>query len=113
MLLLTSILLLLHIRFTACIVVLCLVVSMIIGCSHAEKFDDTWRPPPVNHPVEYVTDSLYVVHTVNEFIRVEYNIFHYYHTFKIPEHEITIYIDSLVYSPDSLKMIAFVGIKSP
>ena len=61
----------------------------------------------------YRRDSMFIATTVWEFIRKQVSPFHYYTTFNVPFNKITIDVDSIMYSPDSLKLFAFVIITDP
>jgi hypothetical protein len=56
----------------------------------------------------YKRDSLFIAATVWQFIYKQVSPFHYYTTFDVPFDKITIDVDSIFYSPDSLKIFAFV-----
>ncbi|MFN8367635.1 MAG: hypothetical protein U0Y96_10425 [Candidatus Kapaibacterium sp.] len=96
--------------FFLSVIVLCCLNT---GCNAQHNNNDTWLPSGDNHTTAYIQDSLYIVQTINEFIRVEFDVFHYYHTFHVPQNKRNIYVDSIVYSPDSLKMCVLLVMKRP
>jgi hypothetical protein len=61
----------------------------------------------------YQRDSMFIVATVWEFIKKQVSPYHYYTVFNVPFNKITIDVDSIMYSPDSLKLFAFVIITDP
>lgn len=68
----------------------------------------TLHPSP--NPV-YQRDSFYIAHTVMEFMKKGVDIFDFHNQFNIPLDKVVIHVDSIFYSPDSLKLFAFVIIK--
>lgn len=67
----------------------------------------------INHSNNYKRDSLFTIKTINGFIDSNYNIFDYYNRWNVPLNKVTFWVDTIIYSPDSLKMISFVIFKNP
>src|SRR5690348_7015043 len=61
----------------------------------------------------YQRDSIFIAATVWEFIKKQVSPFDYYIKFDVPFNKIIIDVDSIMYSPDSLKLFAFVIITDP
>lgn len=72
---------------------------------HAVKF-----PSPSE---TYKRDSLFLAFTVREFIDKQVDIFDFYKKYKIPQDEIGVDVDSIFYSPDSLKLFSFIIMSVP
>ena len=68
-----------------------------------------YQSPSLN----YRRDSIFIVATIWQFIQKEVSPFHYYRTFDVPLDKITVEVDSIFYSPDSLKLFSFVIITDP
>lgn len=56
----------------------------------------------------YQRDSLYIATTIWQFMDKQVDIFDYYKQYKIPFNKVNIDIDTIIYSPDSLKLFSFV-----
>lgn len=68
-------------------------------------------PEPIRYhsPTKtYYRDSLYLATTVWQFMDKKVDIFDYYKQYKIPFAKVRIDVDSIFYSPDSLKLFAFI-----
>jgi hypothetical protein len=91
-----------------------IIVFLFLGCTHIEYSDIPTNPiryPSPNHI--YKRDSLYIAVTVKEFMNKKADIFDAYKQEGIPINKVNIDIDSILYSPDSLKLFSFVIIKNP
>ncbi len=76
---------------------------------NSSKRDEVEAPSSAFVSESYTQDSAYFVHSINELIRLDDRYFGYY---KDNHLEPNIIIDSLLYSPDTMKSIAFVVVKS-
>ena len=92
-----------------------LISITLFSCNNNEsgknKNDSVFVSQPLHFPSPnstYKRDSLFIVATIWQFIQKEVSPFHYYATFNVPFDKITIDVDSIFYSPDSLKLFAFV-----
>lgn len=61
----------------------------------------------------YRRDSAFIARTIWEFMDKEVYIYDFYKKYNIPFSKITVDIDTILYSPDTLKMFAFVIKKVP
>ena len=61
----------------------------------------------------YERDSLYITHTIWELIRQNYYLYSGYDTFDVPVEEVSIYCDTIYYSPDDLKFVSMIITKNP
>lgn len=70
---------------------------------------DTTPPIRIKSPnVAYQRDSMFIATTVWQFIDKKVGVFDYYKQYEIPIHKLNIDVDSIIYSPDSLKLFAFI-----
>lgn len=73
------------------------------------ELSDTEAPIRIRSPnVAYRRDSMFVATTVWQFINKKVGVFDYYKQYEIPVTKLRIDVDSIIYSPDSLKLFAFV-----
>jgi hypothetical protein len=92
-------------------------ILVIYGCrnTHYES-EKVFEPVPIKYasPNEmYRRDSIFVIQTVWEFINKEVYVFDFAKKYNLPLHEIEINVDTILYSPDTLKMLAFIIKKMP
>ena len=93
------------------IIILSLSVMNACGGKTKEVVSD-----PIRYPSRsdiYKRDSLFISATIFQFIENEIDIFDYFKQYKIPISKISWDVDTLIYSPDSLKIFAFVIKKIP
>lgn len=71
---------------------------------------------PIRYPspnAMYQRDSTYIVATIEQFIDKEVSYFNFAKQYNLPLNKIEIYVDTILYSPDTLKMVTFVIKKMP
>ena len=71
---------------------------------------------PVRYPSKYkiyYRDSLYIATTIWQFIDKKVDVFEFYKRYNISLDKVRIDVDTVIYSPDSLKLFSFVIIQSP
>ena len=72
---------------------------------------DPVRYPTINKT--YYRDSLYIATTIWQFIDKKVDIFDYYKRYNILLSKVGVDVDTIIYSPDTLKLFSFVIIKVP
>lgn len=82
-----------------------------IDCKYTTTETDSI--PNNSHTELYVRDSLFIDYTIRQYINLEFDIFSYYKQWDIPLNKVSLYIDTIIYSPDSLKFISFLIQKQP
>jgi hypothetical protein len=86
----------------------------LFGCSQTDVSKEASVTTVYSKPTpHYKRDSLYVAETIWQYIDKEVDIFDSYKSHKIDISLVKVYVDSVFYSPDSLKLFAFVIIKVP
>lgn len=90
------------------------ILLSLLACSQEEipeniKYPFFYPSPTAN----YKRDSLFIATTVWQFIDKEVDIFQSYKRRHVPLEKVRIHVDSIFYSPDSLKLFAFVITENP
>ncbi len=81
-------------------------VSLLVGCQGQSKIAEA----PIRYSSSdkiYQRDSLYIATTIWQFMDKKVDIFDFYKQYKIPFDKVRVDVDSIFYSPDSLKLFAF------
>jgi len=93
-------------------VVICTVAGMMYSCNSIdEDSEDTISKEPIHFKspnATYHRDSLFIATTVRQFMDKEVDIFDFYKQYHIPLDRVQVNVDSILYSPDSLKLFSFV-----
>ncbi len=69
--------------------------------------------PDVMGEAEKRRDSMLLAFTFNQFINKDYYELHYLHQYRKKGYQVNIYVDDIFYSPDSLKLFAFIIVEMP
>ena len=89
-------------------------LSFYLPCCSEKKantIDHPVRYPSINKT--YYRDSLYIAATIWQFIDKKVDIFDYYKQYDIPPNKIRVDVDTIIYSPDTLKLFSFVIVTVP
>jgi hypothetical protein len=89
---------------------LLIAILCVLFCACATTKQVDWPSKPIRYPsptAHYKRDSSYIIATVWEFIDKKVDIFDFYKRYHIPLNKVNIDVDTIFYSPDSLKLIAF------
>lgn len=101
------------------ILFLCVMSSVAISCSGVDNKKDVdekrdQETDVSNTPIHYnspdslyTKDSLFIVNTVWLFIKKQVSPFHFYTTFNIPLSKVKVEVDTIIYSPNQLKLFSF------
>jgi len=102
-----------------------LIFCFLLSCNYSAKKEDTGNQLDLEQDVSnipeyhkspnaaYKRDSLFIISTIWQFIEKQVSPFQFYKTFNIPFNRIRVDVDTIMYSPDSLKLFAFVIETSP
>jgi len=96
------------------------ILEILLNTIYFVSCNFTHNADKIKKPIHYVStnsnyrrDSLYVATTIWQFIDKKVDIFDYYKQYNIPLNKVRVDVDTIIYSPDTLKLFSFVIITVP